>query len=388
MKKLLYIFDDINYESGARNAMIYQIDLLKDLFDISVFSLAKPKDLKIADGVKVVGSEIWDISKALSGSLIFVLKSREYSVLCKFLRFFYSFIRRTKFENLFLNQLYKQIKQLFEEFDTIIVVSEASKLRWLVAGSIKPKKIQWIHTDYAAWINFTSWTRAITKNDRKLYQKFDVIVALSESCRQGIQDILPVLKEKINVIPNLIDYKKICMMSEEDNILPANEVFCLLTIGRLEAEKSLTNIINLSKRLKNETKKFLWYIIGDGSQKKMLEKNIMDSGLNETIVLLGHIENPYSILKSCDCFVLLSEYEGRPVTIDEAMVLNIPVIARNVGGISEQLKEWDGGRLVEDEEEAYQCILLQMEQNKTPNIKFNPERLNLSTINKLYKIIS
>lgn len=70
--------------------------------------------------------------------------------------------------------------------------------------------------------------------------------------------------------------------------------------------------------------------------------------------LLGRLENPYPLMKKCDWLVLLSEYEGTPVTIDEAMVLGLAIAAVDVGGIREQMSGYEAGvvlakeRLYED----------------------------------------
>lgn len=59
---------------------------------------------------------------------------------------------------------------IFEKYDTVCVISEASKLRKFVSELKKPKKVQWIHTDYAAWRNLNGWTRSITRRDKSLYK--------------------------------------------------------------------------------------------------------------------------------------------------------------------------------------------------------------------------
>ena len=52
-----------------------------------------------------------------------------------------------------------------------------------------------------------------------------------------------------------------------------------------------------------------------------------------------------------DVFALLSEYEGLPNTIYEALILGIPVLATNVGGIPNQIDIGETGWLVENNEE-------------------------------------
>ena len=49
------------------------------------------------------------------------------------------------------------------------------------------------------------------------------------------------------------------------------------------------------------------------------------------------MENPCPLLAACDALVVFSEYEGTPVTIDEAKALGVRVIAPDIGGIREQL---------------------------------------------------
>ena len=69
------------------------------------------------------------------------------------------------------------------------------------------------------------------------------------------------------------------------------------------------------------------------------------------VTFLGRMENPYPVMKAADCFALLSKYEGLPVTIDEAKLLHVPVIATRVGGIPEQIQSEKTGILVDDDEQ-------------------------------------
>jgi glycosyltransferase involved in cell wall biosynthesis len=64
------------------------------------------------------------------------------------------------------------------------------------------------------------------------------------------------------------------------------------------------------------------------------------------------------LMHSVSFLVLFSNYENMPVVINEAFAIGIPVIATDIGGISEQVKEWNG-RLVKpcDEDALYSSIL-------------------------------
>ena len=67
--------------------------------------------------------------------------------------------------------------------------------------------------------------------------------------------------------------------------------------------------------------------------------------MENQVQFLGHLDNPYPVMSRCDTLVLVSKYEGTPVTIDEAMVLGIGVIAPRVGGIEEQISRYENSEL-------------------------------------------
>ena len=76
--------------------------------------------------------------------------------------------------------------------------------------------------------------------------------------------------------------------------------------------------------------------------------------LQDEVVLTGALSNPCPLLKHCNLMVLFSEYEGTPVTIDEAGVLGVPVLANDVGGVREQIKgndtvfRYESGAIIAD----------------------------------------
>jgi glycosyltransferase involved in cell wall biosynthesis len=143
----------------------------------------------------------------------------------------------------------------------------------------------------------------------------------------------------------------------ENSKLPQSDIkiysgMKFITISRLDNEKAIDRLLSICKRLKNKGYDFYWYIIGGGRLYDKIKLQIIDMRLEDSVILTGELDNPMPLLKQCDVFALLSKYEGMPVTIHEAMILGVPVIATNVGGVSEQIEDGINGLLVENNDEA------------------------------------
>ena len=89
----------------------------------------------------------------------------------------------------------------------------------------------------------------------------------------------------------------------------------------------------------------LW-IIGDGPERERLQRVIDQENLSDQAELLGEQDNISELLSSADVFVLTSLAEGIPMTVLEAAAVGLPVIATDVGGLSEIVQEGESGFLV------------------------------------------
>ena len=360
MKKLLYVFDNINYISGAQKVTEYQIKLLSDSYDISVFSLIRPNDdvKERLPMVNFIGDSIWNRTEILGLSFLEVIHSNKYSIKQKLLRIQYAILMRFNNKYNHIEKYFDNIKEEFNTYDIVCVVSEASKLRALVDSLSHPKKVQWIHTDYARWSEFSEWTKKVTENDEEIYKNYDTIITLSEISRKGLIHKIPSLENKTVIIPNLIQTELIIQMSNEPLEIKLNhELTNIVTVGRLDKEKSYDRIFDICKYMKKEHVSFHWYIVGDGPMWKHLQQRLENEDLRNVISLLGFMDNPYPLVKEADLFALLSEYEGTPVTIVESLILGTPVIATAVGGIAEQLENGKWGVLLDNnDKEIYNKI--------------------------------
>ncbi len=360
MKKILYLFDDINYPSGARTVAFMQMKCLREHYQVDAFSLCRPLAKSLSEqkscGIRMLGEMIWEESELYARPLLEVLFSHERLPWQKLKRIWNAISKRIrKAEPNVEKILGRELRQQFETYDAIVVVSEASRLRTVVSCLRHPRKIQWIHTDYALWSRFSSWTRMVTALDKQIYEHYDWIVNLSEHSRSGFVQKHPHLQEKTIVIPNLVDGDRILAKSNETwSATWKDGVVHLVSVGRTDKEKAYDRVLDYCGRLKEEGVCLCWHIAGDGPLLGHLKKRVRDEGLTGYVELLGRLENPYPLMKKCDWLVLLSEYEGTPVTIDEAMVLGLAIAAVDVGGIREQMSGYEAGvvlakeRLYED----------------------------------------
>lgn len=353
MKRVLYIIDDINYNSGAKKVTLFQMRMLQKNCEVYLLTLAKPmvkNELDFLDEQHILTPKIWGLTEIYALSFKKAITSKRYRVSEKLSRILYTLSLRMGMGNRYFEHVIGgTLKSLLESFDAVIVVSEASKLRNLVSNLKHPKKIQWIHTDYARWSAYSEWSKAVTRDDAQLYQKFDHLVVLSENCKTGMVQKLPNLKHKISVIPNMIDGERILRLANEESSIKLDEKYLnLVTVARIDREKGIDRLLKLAKALKQDGVLFRWYVIGDGPQKELMEKKNKENKTEAEVIFLGHMENPYPIMSRCNALVLLSKYEGTPVTIDEAMVLGIGVAAPDVGGIKEQIGGYYKGVVYKD----------------------------------------
>ena len=99
----------------------------------------------------------------------------------------------------------------------------------------------------------------------------------------------------------------------------------ILTVGRLNRQKSFDILIKsfAKSNLKNMVK---LVILGEGKERKNLEKLIAELKLKNMVLLSGNVDNPFVYMKYANFFVLSSRYEGLPMVLLEALACGTPVI--------------------------------------------------------------
>ncbi len=99
-----------------------------------------------------------------------------------------------------------------------------------------------------------------------------------------------------------------------------------VTVGRMSPEKNHEALIMAFKKLLHDEPGCMLYIIGDGPLRKKTQTLIDSLHIRRNVILTGNLDNPFVLLKYCDCFILPSLHEGQPMVIHEARVLHMPII--------------------------------------------------------------
>lgn len=107
------------------------------------------------------------------------------------------------------------------------------------------------------------------------------------------------------------------------------------TIAELHKNKGLKYLIKAFKKLVREFKSLKLIIIGEGEEREYLDKKLNKYSLVDNVFLVGSVNEASRYLKAFDIFVLPSVKEGFPFVLLEAGLAKLPVVASDVGGISE-----------------------------------------------------
>jgi glycosyltransferase involved in cell wall biosynthesis len=119
-------------------------------------------------------------------------------------------------------------------------------------------------------------------------------------------------------------------------------------IGRLSEEKNPDIFIEVAKRFIEKGQRNLkvkFFVIGDGIMRDMVEKKIRHIN-SERIIYLGYQAKIAPFLCSADIFVLPSSVEGFPLSILEAMAMNVAVISSRVGAVPDIIEDGKNGMIV------------------------------------------
>lgn len=378
MKKIVFGITSLGI-GGAERVLVDIVNRLKDEYDITIFTLYKGGAFENGLDKKIKLISLYDIPYEDMNN--FIKKTIPLYVLIFGKHIFNKYIKG--------------------HFETEIAFLEGPITR-IFKYKDKSKKIVWIHNDMRKVFGNSLKAKLKYLIDKKIYKKYDNIVFVSEDNKQAFNNKYINKKDanilkKEHVIYNYIDKDIILKKSEittskyenEDINLDQidNTKISIVTVARLVKQKAIDRLANVHKRLLDDGLDHNIYVIGDGPERKNLENLISNLKIKKSFKLLGKKENPYPFIKKANYFALLTYFEGYPMAVEEAKILNKTIIITNTAA-NEVVKDYNKKVIIENNEQAiYEGLagILKHGLNKKNDLK---EYDNMYLLDEIRKILA
>lgn len=207
------------------------------------------------------------------------------------------------------------------------------------------------------------------------YRRASRVVAVSDAVRQSALEYYALPAEQVVTLKSPVDIAGLRKAAKVDppswfsstisaeehgkaeTDLQQTKPLNIVCVGRMTREKGQDLLITAASLLRNHSggrtesgvkrlEKFVVWLVGDGPLRGELEEQTGRLGLSDHVRFVGQVTSPASLVTRCDVLVCPSRYEGLPNVVLEAMALEVPVIASDVGGIPEVVQPGVTGTLV------------------------------------------
>ena len=163
----------------------------------------------------------------------------------------------------------------------------------------------------------------------------DCVTSVSESLKQDTLDLFNIRKE-IQVIPNFVDFTKHSNHSEEceRGVIAQSHERIISHVSNFRPVKRIMDVVKVFEKILNEIPAKL-IMVGEGPDKEKAMEYCAKQGIDDSVKFIGKSNQVFEVLCYSDLFILPSETESFGLAALEAMMMKVPVISSNTGGLSE-----------------------------------------------------
>ncbi|MGO4345800.1 glycosyltransferase [Paenibacillus sp. MCAF9] len=346
-KKLLFIMNNLNCGGAEKSllSLLQTIDYSK--YDVDLF-LFKHEGIFMSKLPKQVNMleephhyRYFDMS--IKTAIMDCLKHGKFSVaLFRLLAgyIFYTEKNAARREQRVWKYLSYTMPALSGTYDAAIGYLEKNPVYFGIEKVKAKKKIGYIHNDY-------NKLQMDSNIDNKYFEYLDHLVTVSDICGEVLEQRFPQFKRKVEVVQNIVSPTLIHEMSLESSNVYNNKSTTILSIGRLNQQKGFEMAVEACKKLVEIGYDIRWYVIGEGEERSKLELMINEYQLCDHFYLIGIKDNPYPYIREADIYVQPSRFEGKSIAIDEAKILNKPIVVTNFSTAKDQITHYENGLIVE-----------------------------------------
>lgn len=330
MKKIVFVIESLHLGGAEKSltTLLQNMDCQKYEVDLILFNEGGLFFDQVPSNVNIIKREIPDLP---------ILNRLYYKFLRKF--------RGAKFHS--AQSFWPLIKNRFIFDKTcydIAIAYNQGFATYYVSDYIKAsKKFAWLNTDY----------KRVGYNivfDYPFYKNFDQIITVSPEVKATLKIELEKIEKHlpITVIKDITDKLQVQQLANcnPDVVFLSNKLN-IVTVARLAKQKGLYLAVESCKILIDKGYEINWYIVGEGSERKCLQKLIKKKSLKDVFFLLCAKKNPYSYIKKCDIYVQTSLFEGLGLTVIEASYLNKPIVSTNYDTVFAVITDEETGLISE-----------------------------------------
>jgi len=193
------------------------------------------------------------------------------------------------------------------------------------------------------------------------------VIAVSEETRAQLGEWAT--DTRCSVIPNALRVERyhpsrgLGRFRKEHGI--SSDETLIANIGRLSPEKGQFPFLHAARDLLRENKNLKFVLFGSGPDESRLRKFAADSGISQSVIFAGYRVDMDRLYDEIDLVVQSSFTEGMPNVVLEALLMEVPVIATDVGGTREVLKDGETGVLIDSAERGIVGAVEQFLDNRT-----------------------
>ncbi|MGD0451756.1 MAG: glycosyltransferase family 4 protein [Candidatus Bathyarchaeia archaeon] len=182
-------------------------------------------------------------------------------------------------------------------------------------------------------------------------QNATLIVTISNYSLEKIKQFYKVDVTKVRIVPNGVDGEKFQPFA---NKAAARRQFglgdepCVLFVGSLIPRKGLHFLVEAAKKIVKEKSDTKFLIVGEGPMKNQLVNSLEAAKLAGNFKFLGNLKDDKlpAVYNCADVFALPSIQEGQGIVLLEAQACAKPIVAFNIGGVNEAVKNEETALLV------------------------------------------
>ena len=237
-----------------------------------------------------------------------------------------------------------RLRAQMRDFSPAVVHTHLPVLEYVLpAARLYGRRVRIIHTVHNLAREETRH-RVLRAVNRRAFSHGVVPVALNEEVRSSICREYALPASAVPVVGNGIDLDAFRGPQRRG---PRGAGARLLCVARLAPAKNHALLLRTVARLRESGRDVSLTLVGDGPLRGALEERARELGISQRVRFAGRRTDTPAFYRDCDLFVLLSDYEGMPMSIIEAMASGLPVVATRAGGVAELVDDGVNGALVE-----------------------------------------